>query len=266
MTEETPLHKKAVVFTIPSMDDVVAERDIAYASVDNHDLLLDVYRPSSVAAGQRLPGVIFIHGGPVPPDFPRKDSGQYQSWGKLAAASELVGITFNHDYHAPEQLPQSAANVLAAIAFVRENAARFHLDPNRICLWTCSGGGPHICFALRDQPAYVRCLVVYYAIMDVQPVSFLVDALSEEEVRRYSAVSHIQDKPLLFPTLLVRTGLDNEGLNETITRFAAQDRAMNSPIEVINHPQGQHGFDILDDNLRSQQIIERTLAFIQENI
>jgi hypothetical protein len=41
---------------------------------------------------------------------------------------------------------------------------------------------------------------------------------------------------------------------------------MNSPIEVINHPQGQHGFDILDDNLRSQQIIARTLAFIQENI
>lgn len=266
MTEETPFHQRAVVFTIPGMDDVLVERDIAYASVDDHDLLLDVYRPSTVAPQQRLPGVIFIHGGPVPIDFPRKDSGQYQSWGKLAAVSELVGITFNHDYHAPGQLPQSAANVLAAIAFVRENAARFHLDPTRICLWTCSGGGPHICFALRDQPAYVRCLVVYYAIMDAQPVQFLVDALSEVEVRRYSAVSHIQDKPLPFPTLLVRAGLDNKGLNETITRFATQALAMNSPVEVINHPQGQHGFDILDDDPRSQQIIARTLAFIQENI
>ena len=266
MSEETPIHKRAVVFVMPGLDDLFIERDIIYKSLDRQELLLDVYRPSTVAANQLLPGVIFIHGGPVPIDHPLKDSGQYQSWGRLAAASDLVGITFNHAYYAPEQLSQSAANVLSAITYVRENAAKFHLDPDRICLWTCSGAGPHICFALRQSPAYVRCLVIYYAIMDVRPVPFLADVLSEAEMEMYSAVSHIQDKPIPFPTLIVRAGLDNEGLNETISRFSAQAVATNSPIEMINYPQGQHGFDILDDNARSRQIIARTLAFIRENI
>lgn len=62
MTEETPIHKRAVVFTMPGQDSVYIERDIVYNSIGDQDLLLDVYRPSTVDADQFLPGVIFIHG------------------------------------------------------------------------------------------------------------------------------------------------------------------------------------------------------------
>ena len=170
MTEEIPAHQRPLIYTVPGMENVLVEANISYKSVNDEDLLMDIYRPSAIDTNTHLPGIVFIHGGPVSSEHPLKDSGQYRSWGRLASASGLIGITFNHSYHAPDQLPQSAANVQDAVAFVRDNAARFQLDPNRICLWTCSGGGPHVCFALRDKPDFVRCLVIYYAIMDVKPV------------------------------------------------------------------------------------------------
>jgi hypothetical protein len=266
MAEEIPTQQRRLVYTVPGMDDVSVEKNIGYKSADGKALLMDVYKPAVLDSNTLLPGVVFIHGGPVPSEHPLKDSGQYLSWGRLAAASGLVGVTFSHNYYAPELLPQSAANVMDAIAFVRDNAARFQLDPQRLCLWTCSGGGPHISFALRDKPDFVRCLVSYYAIMDVRPVEFLVNALSEEEVQDYSAVSHLPNNAPSFPIFMARAGLDHPGLNETIDNFMAQALAANFDIEVMNHAQGQHGFDILEDDVRSKQIIARTMAFIKENV
>ena len=266
MNEEIPIQQRPVVYTIPGLDDVTIKQNLVYKSDAGADLLMDIYTPAAIDPNTLLPGVIFIHGGPVATDHPLKDSGQYRSWGRLAAASDLIGVTFNHNYYGPDQLPQSAMNVQDAIAFVRDNAAEFQLDPNRLCLWTCSGGGPHICFALRHKPAFVRCLVIYYAIMNVQPVDFLVDALSQAEVEMYSAVSYLQANPPPFPIFLARAGKDHPGLNETIEDFVAQALTYNLDIEVMNYAQGQHGFDILDDDPRSKQIISRTIVFIQDNV
>ena len=36
--------------------------------------------------------------------------------------------------------------------------------------------------------------------------------------------------------------------------------------EFINHPDGQHAFDIFDDDERSRSIVRRTLAFLQEHL
>jgi acetyl esterase/lipase len=195
-----------------------------------------------------------------------KESGQYQSWGKLAAASGLVGITFNHRYHAPGMLEQSAQVVVAAIGYFRTHANTFNLNPNRLCLWTCSGGGSQICFALREQPVYIRCMVLYYTLLDLRPIPRHVDALGETVAHQYSPVVCLQDKPLGFPVFLARAGLDNQTLNQTMDSFIIQALQANANLEVMTHSQGHHGFDIVDDNPRSRQIIARTLAFIRENV
>jgi hypothetical protein len=50
-------------------------------------------------------------------------------------------------------------------------------------------------------------------------------------------------------------------------RVGAASRAASRAATVLRAgPRELAPADILDDNLRSQQIIERTLAFIQENI
>lgn len=265
MAEEIPREERTVVYTVPDMDKVVVKRNLVYRRDMGQELLLDAYLPHHAQPGDALPGVIFIHGGPVPADWAVKDRGQYRSWGPLAAASGFVAFTFNHRYHAPELLLQSVEDVVAAIVYVRENAAAFSLDPDRLCLWTCSGGGPHITFALREQPDYVCCLVIYYAVLDLRPVDFLVEALGEESCRQYSPLTAIEAGPMHFPIFIARAGLDHPGLNQTIDAFVTQALQVNATLELMNHPQGEHGFDVMNDDARSRHILARTLAFMKES-
>jgi len=37
-------------------------------------------------------------------------------------------------------------------------------------------------------------------------------------------------------------------------------------IEVFNHARGRHGFDILDDNDRSREIIRATIEFLKAHL
>lgn len=52
----------------------------------------------------------------------------------------------------------------------------------------------------------------------------------------------------------------------SIDRFLAAAIAHNTAIKFINHPDGQHAFDIFDDDERSRSIVRRTLAFLQEHL
>lgn len=147
---------------------LTTRRDIVYRH-EGVDLLMDVYAPEIAHAGKPLPAVLFVHGGPVPAETqPPKDWPFFQSYGELAATSGLIGVTFNHRFHHPLQFPDSKADVHAAIEFVRAHAAKFGIDAERIGLWVFSGGGPHVSWLLRDRPSYVRCLIAFYALLDLR--------------------------------------------------------------------------------------------------
>jgi hypothetical protein len=48
--------------------------------------------------------------------------------------------------------------------------------------------------------------------------------------------------------------------------FVQSALAANLPIEVMNHPDGQHAFDMLDADDRSREIIARTVTFVQTHL
>lgn len=52
-------------------------------------------------------------------------------------------------------------------------------------------------------------------------------------------------------------------MNAGIDRFVEQALAANACLDVLNHPTGRHGFDILDDNARSREIIARAVEFLR---
>jgi hypothetical protein len=66
--------------------------------------------------------------------------------------------------------------------------------------------------------------------------------------------------------LVARAGLDHPSLNATIDRFIAAALAHDAPLEAIDHPDGRHGFDILDDDPRSRQIAGRTIEFLRTHL
>jgi dienelactone hydrolase len=69
-----------------------------------------------------------------------------------------------------------------------------------------------------------------------------------------------------LPMFVARAGLDQPLINESIDEFVQEALAGNALLELMNHPAGRHGFDILDDDERSREIIARAVAFAQVHV
>ena len=66
--------------------------------------------------------------------------------------------------------------------------------------------------------------------------------------------------------LVARAGLDSPMVNTPIDLFVREALACNASLDLLNHQRGQHGFDILDDDPRSHEIIARAIAFAKEHL
>lgn len=212
--------------------------------------------------------MILVHGGPVPAGASAKNMGVFLSYGELLAASGLTAVTFSHRFYGGSALPDAAADVVAAVAHVRDRAEDLGIDRERIALWAFSGGGPFLSAPLRERWPFVRALVAYYAVLDLQvPPPGAASGITDETRRSFSPLLHLvgtgEEAPPLF---VARAGRDNPWLNATIDRFVQEALARNAALELMTHPAGQHGFDILDDDDRSREIIARTLDFLKRHL
>lgn len=256
-----------VVVSLPGMDRVGLRRNLAYSSEEDPNLRMDVYSPPGQKPGQLRPAVLFIHGG-ADPRAQGKDWGFYQSWGRLAAASELIGVTFTHRLSFPRtRVTEGAADVAAAIAYLRANAAELGVDPERLCLAAYSAGGPLLSPYMKGASAEVRCLVGYYPFMDIRQSEHHLAAESAETLAAFSPILQLAGPGRRTPMLLVRAGADSiPGLLDTVDRFAEAAIAADYPLTLINHPGATHGFDNKEPEPRSIEIVLATLAFLQHHL
>ena len=259
---------KPIVYHVAGMRDVRVQSDVVYKRDAGAELKMNIYSPARLSGGARVPAVFFVHGGPIPEQMtPPTQWGVFTSYGQLAAASALVGVTFNHRLYAPTDFERSQVEVAAAIDYVRERAATLNVDAERIAVWYFSGGGPLLSAVLRDRPAYLRCVVAFYAVLDMRHmVAADADATRLARAAELSAAAHVRAKGAGLPMFVARAGLDQPLINQSIGAFVQEALAGNAPLELMNHPRGRHGFDILDDDARSREIIARAVAFVQLQI
>jgi dienelactone hydrolase len=258
-----------VVYTLPGMDTASVQRNVPYKMVGEPPapLGMDVYTPLAMDKAERRPAVIFVHGGPVPLGPSVKDWSVFVSWGQLAAASGFVGITFNHRFNSAQLAPEADKDVADLVAYVRKNAADLGVDRDRMAIWAFSGGGLFLARWVGEPPLFVRALVSYYAVLDIrEPPSGQPDKLSSEVRAQLSAVARLATATRPVPLLIARAGQDNPFINGTVDAFVAEALKQNLPFELLNHPDGRHAFDILDDDTRSREIVARTLAFLKSNL
>jgi len=278
MAEISPaeLARLRVVVRVPGMDRAEVRRDVTYRELEGTRMTMDLYlpaRPPSSAAEGRAPVVLLIHGGPVPPAVQDrvKNMGVFVSYGELLAASGMAAVAFNHLHHGWHDLAESADNVAAVVAWLRAEAEALRLDPDRLCLWAFSGGGPQLAPPLTAPDPAVRCLVGYYPLLDLRidlgPVAALIAEIPAAVMTRFSpaaclALAPPRPRP---PLLLARAGRDRPIINDGLDGFVQAALAAGVELELLNHASGQHGFDVLDDDERSRAIIRRTLDFIREH-
>jgi len=256
-----------IVWSVPGMDAVAVRRNVVYKTGDaGAPLHMDVYSPPGPARAR--PAVILIHGGPIP-QLGAKNMGVFVSYGEVVAASGLVAVAFDHRFLAPARLQDAASDVADLVSHVRANASSIGVDPERIALWAFSGGGPFLSSALRARPSWLRAVASYYAVLDLQqpPPGAPDGGMSAETRTLFSPVAALgQDAKNAPPILLARAGLDNPWLNDGVDRFVAAALSRGATLDLLTHPSGRHGFDILDDDARSREIIRRTLEFLRARL
>ena len=257
---------KGVVYRIPGMDRVAVTRDLRYGDVEADHLRMDVYRPEASVAVRR-PAVLFVHGN-VPRGAPAKNLATFQSWGRLAAASGMVGVTFTHRLGFPNPgLAEAGEDFLAAIRYIRANSGRHGIDPERICVAAFSGGGSLLSPVLAKPSPYVKCLVAFYAFLDIRESEIFTLHETAGATTSFSPIVHLDSARGIPPMFIARGGRDaTPGLNPSIDRFLTEALSKNLPVTLINHPSGGHGFDTDDDTEGTQEIIRAALAFMKAHL
>jgi acetyl esterase/lipase len=266
---ETPktveeLVRLRIVHPLPLGPPARVRKSVQYGGDGNPELLMDVYLPGTETSASPA-AVLLVHGGPGP-RMGARNLGVFVSYGELLAGNGLAAVAFDHRFTAPERLPDAAADVAAALAFVRAHAGDLGVDRERLALWAFSGGGPLLSVALRGDTPYLRALVAFYAVLDLQEraPAAAAGALDEALRRELSPLHHLAAGAALPPMLIARAGQDQPALNATIDRFVAAALARNAPLDLLNHPAGRHGFDILDDCARSREVIARAVGFLRQ--
>jgi acetyl esterase/lipase len=118
-------------------DNVVVERDVVYGDAGNRPLKLDLVLPKQKSDSPR-PLIVFIHGG------------GWRSGDKAGGVSRLIpfvagghyaGASVGYRLSGEATWPAQIHDCKAAIRWLRANAAKYQLDPDRIGVWGSSAGG-----------------------------------------------------------------------------------------------------------------------------
>src|SRR5579885_3275358 len=272
MRDIKEIEQMQIVYYLPRMGEVSVQKDIVYKTVDDEDLMLDVYYPLDRQLHVPRPAVLFVHGGSQPEHVEYvRESRPYISWCQLVAASGVVAVMFKHRTdEGYSQLAQAGSDVDDLVSYIRHHGTSLGIDPDRLGIFAFSSGSIHgLRTALKGTPAYIRCITVYYGGMTLlNPKYFHFGAEEEALAKEFSPVYHLsQEDPTKIPPLFIaKAGLDRAFLNESIDECLDIANERNIPITFMNHPTGEHGFDIFNDDARSREIIKATLSFIAEHL
>jgi acetyl esterase/lipase len=234
--------KPPLLYRVQGQEKAKVQRDIVYKKVGDAELKMDIYLPADVQANAKLPAILFASGAGE-----TKHWNIYKNYGEVTAAQGMVAVQFNKRYPPnPEGVNLAYEDIKDLFEYLRQNADRYQIDKDRLCLWGFSAGGTLVGAGMLGNQPYIRCLVSYYGIGQLGP-------------RRQ--VTALGDK--LPPILVVRAGLDNPALNNAIDLFVQEAINRNIRIDFTNYPDGQHAFDILNDTERTREIIRHTFEFIK---
>jgi acetyl esterase/lipase len=115
------------------------ERDIVYARVGDRKLLLDLCLPAKGSAPS--PVIVWVHGGGWRGGS--KSAGS-RARGMLDRGYAIVDVGYRLSGEAI--FPAQVEDCKAAVRWVRANAAKYGLDPDRIGAWGSSAGGHLVAF------------------------------------------------------------------------------------------------------------------------
>jgi acetyl esterase/lipase len=242
-------------------DDVVFESGIEYANPDGQHLQLDLARPK--AGDGPFPAIVCIHGG----GFRAGKREGYDAQCVRLAQHGYVALTITYRLAPKYQFPAAVHDCKAAVRWVRANAAKYKIDPQRVGVMGGSAGG-HLAQFLgvtagvkevegQDHPgpsSAVACVVNDYGPSDfTKSYGKSVDAAEVlplflggtlETARR----QHIRSSPLYWvtpdaaPTLCIHGTDDKYVAHEQAVWLVDKLKASAVEAELLTLEGAGHGF------------------------
>jgi acetyl esterase len=123
-------------FSLPSLG---SPETVTYARPEGEQLKVDVRRPpdeGSTAGSDRRPAVVVVHGG----GGIQGGRGDEAPWAEWLAEEGYVAFSIDYRLGFSSSL-DATGDVKCAVGWVKENAARYGVDPGRIALMGHSDGG-----------------------------------------------------------------------------------------------------------------------------
>jgi acetyl esterase/lipase len=158
--------------------------DLVYSNPNGLPLLLDLYLPD-VPPGEQLPVVVWVHGGGWKNGSKQKPRAEFLAEHGYAVASinyRLTGVAM---------WPAQIEDCRESVRWLRRNASKYSLDPNRIGTWGSSAGG-HLVALMGTLPyengetvsSRVQAVVGWYGPTDLlaMPPNNVGNGRTEEDV------------------------------------------------------------------------------------
>lgn len=241
--------------------EIATEEGIEYSNADNQHLKLDMRRP--VGDGP-FPAVVCIHGG----GFREGDLSEFAYLCDKLAAKGYVAVTITYRLAPKYPYPAAIHDCKAAVRWLRANAKKYNIDPNRIGATGASAGGNLAMFlgvtgdqkqfegegGNADQPSRVQCVVSFFGPSDLTRQYGNADAdytLPEylggdlEKARD----KHMQASPLTWvskkdaPTLCIHGTKDEYVPLQQSEWIVEQLKSVEVPAELLVFEGAGHGFE-----------------------
>jgi acetyl esterase/lipase len=180
--------------TVPA--DIDFRPDLTYGSTADTDLQLDLARPKGLSGP--LPVVVYFHGG----GWVQGDRKTCLPEVFRTAGAGYVAVTVGYRLAPQSPFPAQIDDARRALRWLRDNAAQYGIDPDRIGVVGYSSGGTLACLLGTDGgPAGVRAVVAYYPATDLARWHRSTAGLPfvERNLARYALGSAFGGTPFQFP-------------------------------------------------------------------
>ncbi|MBI3660081.1 alpha/beta hydrolase fold domain-containing protein [Candidatus Acetothermia bacterium] len=128
--------KPASTLSLNQAQSGLIDRDVTYCTADNVALKMDIYHPTPTS---NAPVAMYVHGGGWTSGDKRGGAGAIDI-PELVARGYLV-VSVNYRLAPQYKFPAMIEDVKCAIRFLRANAAKYNLNPNKMGAWGGSAGG-----------------------------------------------------------------------------------------------------------------------------
>lgn len=264
-------------------------RGVVYHRENGKRVRLDVYLPKRRSEARR-PAVIQVHGGGwivgsrLEQGIPLLNH---------LAANGWVGFNIDYRLSPPATMPDHVIDVKRAIAWVREHADEYGVDPDRICITGGSAGGhltalaaltandPELQPGFEDADTSVAAAVPFYGVYDfTDPDRIYAPGIrdwllprvvfkrplagNEDSYRAASPTYRVHEDA---PPFLVFHG-DRDTLvpvGDARTFVARLEEASRNPVRYVELPGAEHAFDIFP-SLRTARVVEGIERFLRATV